>query len=152
MKLAQYNKIRGFTLIELLIVIVILGVLGSVVIASFTSSQKAARDANRKSDLSQFRNALEAYANKNSGLYPIHTNYYSTSTLCSSDLGLSITCPVDPKTGNAYTYRSDSGGTKYIVYASIEKPPNGYTNYYFGLCSTGNAVEKGSAPRVTDCP
>ena len=54
---------KGFTLIELLIVISIIGILVTIVSASFVTSQKQARDVQRKSDLKQYQNALENFAN-----------------------------------------------------------------------------------------
>lgn len=55
------KKHRGFTLIELLVVIAIIGILSSVVLASVSSSRAKARDARRKSDLSEIKTALELY-------------------------------------------------------------------------------------------
>ena len=50
---------RGFTLIELLVVVAVIGLLATIVVASFTSAQKKARDAKRKSDLDAIKKALE---------------------------------------------------------------------------------------------
>lgn len=50
---------KGFTLIELLIVITIIGILASLILASFGGAQAKARDGVRKSDLGQTRRALE---------------------------------------------------------------------------------------------
>lgn len=59
----------GFTLVELLVVLAILGVLMIVSLANFRTSQQKARDAQRKSDLHQITNALEAYMTDKGG-YP----------------------------------------------------------------------------------
>lgn len=62
------NK-RGFTLIELLVVIAIIGVLSSVVLSSLNSARQKARDAQRVSNLTEVRTALEMYYHDN-GSYP----------------------------------------------------------------------------------
>lgn len=59
----------GFTLIELMVIMVIIGVLISVGLVNFTSSQKKSRDLKRKSDLRQIATVLEAYYN-DKGKYP----------------------------------------------------------------------------------
>jgi len=62
------NK-KGFTLIELLVVIAIIGILSSVVLSSLNSARQKARDAQRVSNLTQIRTALEMYYHDN-GSYP----------------------------------------------------------------------------------
>jgi type II secretion system protein G len=63
------KKQTGFTLIELLVVMAILGILATVGLSSFRSSQLKSRDAKRKSDLEQVQRALEMYHN-DYGRYP----------------------------------------------------------------------------------
>lgn len=154
MNKAAKKHSKGFTLIELLIVVVLLGVLSSVVMVSFSASQKRTRDINRKSDLSQFRSALESYANKSNGLYPIHSTVVASDSICSADLGLTLTCPLDPKNGTApygYKYVSDAAGTKYLLYAYLESPTPS-TNVYFGMCSTGSTIAQAALPTIASCP
>ena len=55
------SEVDGFTLIEILIVMIILGILSVLVTGNFVNSLKKGRDARRKSDLEQIRNALEMY-------------------------------------------------------------------------------------------
>ena len=50
---------RGFTLIELLIVITIIGILATIVLASFGGVQEKTRDGRRKADLAQMKRAME---------------------------------------------------------------------------------------------
>lgn len=65
--LRYYQK--GFTLVELLVVMAILGILTVITLGNFRTSQIKARDAQRKSDLKQITNALEAYFSDHAG-YP----------------------------------------------------------------------------------
>ncbi len=63
------QKQSGFTIVELLIVIVIIGILATLVIVTFSGVQQKARDSERKTDINAVANVLEAfYANK--GYYP----------------------------------------------------------------------------------
>jgi len=125
----------GFTLLELLVVIAILGILSTIGIGSFMSSQAKSRDARRKGDLQGVVAALEMF-NNDKGKYP-------TSTLgvingCAYDAGTKLyaSCPwggewksgavvyfpqlpVDPS-GNSYYYESDSDGSYYKLYALLE--------------------------------
>ncbi len=50
---------KGFTLIELLIVITIIGILATIVLASFGGVQEKTRDGRRKADLAQMKRAME---------------------------------------------------------------------------------------------
>src|SRR5258706_5196864 len=94
-------KNYGFTLLELLITVTIMGVLSALGVFAYSPAQPRARDAKRKSDLLQYKNALEVYATKNNGFYPSRTdaNTVQASTTVCSDLGIAG-CPEDPLFGN----------------------------------------------------
>lgn len=130
------NK-KGFTLIELMIVMILLGVLATIGITSFISSQIKGRDATRKGDLRAIASALEMYYT-DKGLYPVGsagsiTGCYAvsgtTTGICGKDYPLfkdSITSgaiwmakfPVDPVSSQKYYYVST--GTQYQIYAHLE--------------------------------
>lgn len=144
------NKIvkKGFTLIELLVVISIIGILAGLAVVSFTSSQKQARDTSRKSDLSQYRTLLESYANKNESLYPAYTSAVTASdslcTVLNTSLGLTSSCPEDPKSESVgvYHYQSNgsgtsgtAGATQYVLWAALENTPS----TFWVVCSTGES-------------
>lgn len=146
----QSNK--GFTLIELLITIAIIGILSGVVSMSFVNPPKLARDAQRKSDIRQYQNSLETYANKGNGLYPSRnasSGIRASVNLC-TDLEMTA-CPEDPKfaTDNSYVYKYQSDGsgsgtvnaTKYILWAKLEKPVQ-----YFVVCSGGKTGFSSTLP------
>ncbi|MHB1316433.1 MAG: type II secretion system protein [Minisyncoccota bacterium] len=66
------HKKRGFTLVELMVSISIIGLLSTIVFASFSQAQKKARTAKIVSDLKQMQVALEYYYSVNKA-YPIVT-------------------------------------------------------------------------------
>lgn len=145
---------RGFTFIELLLVFAILAALASMMYLRFNGAQNAARDSRRKSDVRQYQNALEVYANSHSGLYPI-TNPLTTNaiSLCGSSNPLgAIPCTDDPVTTQHYRYNTNGSGTSYVLYATLEKP-NPVQVYY--TCSNGfagTAAASGFNPNNGVCP
>ncbi|NBV76693.1 prepilin-type N-terminal cleavage/methylation domain-containing protein [bacterium] len=96
------HRNRGFTLIELLVVIAIIGMLSTVVLASFSSARKKGVDARRVGDIKQVQLALELYNDAN-GTYPVQ------GTLGSIPAGLAPTfisvVPTDPKNSSPYVYQ-----------------------------------------------
>ena len=142
------RKIKGFTMVELLVVISIIGILASIVLVSFTSSQKQARDVQRKSDLKQYQTALESFANSNDGLYPGRsgTSKKVDPDLC-VDLSLPV-CQVDPKNEDPYIYYYQGGtgqagcgggticATQYTLRVKLES-----TDFLWIVCSTGESGE-----------
>lgn len=134
---------RGFTLIELLIVIAIIAVMASFAVFSFNGSQKSARDARRQSDIRQYQNAVEVYANANNGVFPIRATATNPSALCgaSNPLG-SIACSSDPTGTTSYQYVTDGSGTRYVIWATLEKPSPAQVFY---VCSNGFAGTRAAA-------
>lgn len=65
----KFKNQAGFTLMELLVVMVILGLVTTVGLGAFRSSQAKSRDARRKAELGQIAKALEVYYN-DKGEYP----------------------------------------------------------------------------------
>ena len=156
MYLVRNSKLKGFTLIELLVVISLIGILAALALVSYTGTQKQARNAQRKSDLKQYQNSLELFANKNNGLYP---SYDTNPTSLCSVLGLGSNCPDDPRAsepGQFYRYQSDGSGTgnpeatEYVLWAELEN-----TDEYWVLCSNGRvgATTEGIPPSISGtCP
>lgn len=160
------NK-KGFTLIELLVVIAIIGILAALALVSFTSSQRQARDTQRKSDFKQYATALEAYANTTGGLYPSHTNIIElpkgTNSLC-SELGLT-NCPGDPVSNNVHKYQfvTNGGGsstptaTQYVFWVQLEGGSNYWVECSNGKTgpvgvSTWNGSSYDALNNTVDCP
>jgi prepilin-type N-terminal cleavage/methylation domain-containing protein len=130
---------KGFTLIELLVVIAIIGILSSVVLASLNTAKSKARDAVRKSDLSQIQTALELYYNTYGG-YPSsacpNINYEIPASLAlEPKMKQFLSVPSDPVApgtcyNTQYLYISDQYNncgagnnalaTTYVLYATLE--------------------------------
>ena len=89
-------KKKGFTLLEILVVIGIIMVLVGMMTASYSTAQKKARDAKRKSDLKEIQNAMEQYYSVCSYKYP---TAISGGIIClSPSTAIMPTVPVDPLT------------------------------------------------------
>lgn len=71
-QMKMFNK-RGFTLIELLVVIAIIGILASIVLVSFPSATRKAKDSRIISAISQARTVM-AYVYGYDGNYAGFTN------------------------------------------------------------------------------
>jgi len=128
------KKKSGFTLIELLVVIIILGILITVALVSFTSSQKKSRDIKRKNDLRQISIALEAYFN-DKGRYPAgdslgqiegcepdgaSTCEWGASFEDENGTIYMVSLPVEPTVGQRYFYMANPTGSAYQLYARLE--------------------------------
>jgi len=118
----QSSKLKvksfGFTLMELLIVIAILGLLATIGLGSFRSSQMKGRDAQRKSDLTQIQKALEMYHNDYSG-YPETLPAGGGSWLDAKGTLYMKEVPKDPKDFD-YCYETETNQTWYRLYAKLE--------------------------------
>jgi general secretion pathway protein G len=69
--LARAGARRAFTLIEILIVVVILGILASIVLASVHKATEDSAQTVTRSELAKVRRHLEAYRSVNSNQYPV---------------------------------------------------------------------------------
>ncbi len=125
---------KGFTLIELLVVISIIGILASLTLVSYSGAQKQTRDTQRRSDLNQYRNALENYAGANNGVYPQQTTAGPISETCITQLQPNFisNCPSDP-IGDPYVYNYWSDGTDYTLWGNLE------TGGFWKICSNGKS-------------
>ncbi len=106
------NRSKGFTIVELLIVIVVIAILATLVIVTFTGIQKKARDSQRMTDINALDSHLQAYYAEN-GYYPTYADL-TTATWVSTNLkGLDPAALVGPNggtlvagaaTGDSYGY------------------------------------------------
>jgi prepilin-type N-terminal cleavage/methylation domain-containing protein len=161
-KILNHKSKLGFTLIEILVVISIIGILATLILARLGGVEKSGRDARRKSDLNQYRTALENYAIKTNGLYPSYTTAGNvTGNICGKLVSSYLaTCLTDPREDATYYYHYLSNGSSgggdtasiYVVWATIETGATSTTINY--VCSNGKIGQKTSAPTVgsgNDC-
>lgn len=110
---------KGFTLIELLVVIAIIGILSAIGLVSLNGARERARDAKRKSDLSQLSTALALYYDdQTTPAYPTQTTaslvgegVLSGSTFVGKYTNALPTTPSNPATNNDYWYITNAAGT-----------------------------------------
>jgi general secretion pathway protein G len=140
---------EGFTIVELLIVIVIIGILATLVIVTFTGIQQRARNTKRTTDINAVDSHLEAY-NANNGFYPTLTQMNTAAFLSANLKGLDPSALQDPQgssqtlvsspAAKSYAYQptDDNGNacddvttncTKFTLTASYEGTVNGASTY-----------------------
>ena|SRR3989344_3844865 len=132
--LTVQRKTKGFTLIELLVVITIIGILASLILASFSSTQARARDSSRKSDLDALKKALELAKQDTPGGF----SYPSALTTLTPDY--IKTLPKDPKKDTNYIYQA--------------LPPtciNDCTEYTLSACLENNADQQKDDVKNSAC-
>jgi prepilin-type N-terminal cleavage/methylation domain-containing protein len=90
------QKSKGFTIVELLIVIVVIAILATLVIVTFTGIQQKARDSQRQTDVNALDSQLEAfYASK--GYYPTLADLQNSTWVKDNMKGLDPQSLLDPK-------------------------------------------------------
>jgi general secretion pathway protein G len=143
------RKQSGFTIVELLIVIVVIGILATLVIVTFTGIQQRARNTKRQTDVNAIASQVEAYYADNAK-YPTLTNMNDATFRSTNLKGFDPNALKDPKgtaqtlvgtpAANAYAYAvtDDAGNacdntatdcTKYTLTATYEGQVNGSTTY-----------------------
>lgn len=112
---------NAFTLIELLVVIAIIGILATIALVSFRSSQARSRDVARKSDLRQISSALEFYYS-DYGKYPAQGSIVWGTEFTDGKTVYFKVLPKDPSGGLTYYYRlvTNSNSQKFQLYAHLE--------------------------------
>jgi len=146
------NKQTGFTLIELLVVIFIIGILAAVLFPNFFSSRQRARDATRKHDLLEIKNALRLYYN-DYATYPSDSG--NTINGCGVDGDASCSwgsawtagtttymqvIPSDPMQGQYYGYCVSSDGNSFLLWANLENPGDSDAANSADRCGVGTSA------------
>lgn len=132
---------NGFTLIEILVASVVLAVLASVAIISYSSVTKRSRDSKRRSDLEQMRTALEMYRADYNMYPPVNVSGWDTAAnlaayLVTDPYDYMPSIPSDPATGMRYSF----------------KATNGSGGNYYGYCLSAYLEAEDPADTCTDVP
>lgn len=90
------NKQRGFTIIELLIVIIVIGILATLVITTFSGIQRNARNRTREADINALHSQLEFYYGQN-GKYPLLSEVNDSTWRSTNMKGLDAGALSDPQ-------------------------------------------------------
>ncbi len=108
------RKQQGFTIVELLIVIIVIGILATLVLVTFSGIQQSARNTQRQTDIKAVASHLETYNAKNA-FYPTSDdlNNVTSATWVASNLkGLDKESTRDPK-GTVYTFAAAATSNQY---------------------------------------
>ncbi len=109
--LLQKKRQQGFTIVELLIVIVVIGILATLVIVTFTGIQQKARNTKRQTDINAINSHVEAFYASN-GYYPTLAHMNDATWRGSNVKGLDPAALKDPK-GSAQTLVAAAAANSY---------------------------------------
>lgn len=122
---------RGFTLIELLVVVVIIGILATIGMVSYTRAMASARDNKRRSDMENVRQALVMHRSELGG-YPCGVDFENMLFQLQTANYWSGAIPEDPRSPDQdYSYTSACSGLWGSVFElqyDLENPPAGSPN------------------------
>lgn len=110
------SKSKGFTIVELLIVIVVIGILATLVIVTFSGIQQRARDTQRQTDINGIQGHLEAYYAQ-TGTYPTLAMVNDTAFRAKYMKGFPADALVDPG-GTTIAATLGTNGYQYVATAA----------------------------------
>ncbi len=110
--MVSLKKQKGFTLVELLIVIIIIGILATLVIVTFSGVQARARDSKRQTDIGALDSHLEAYYAQH-GWYPTLAQLTDATWRSTNMQGFDPAALTAPGTGASIIDSAAATTTKY---------------------------------------
>lgn len=121
-KIKSSEFTSGFSFIELMVVVGIISFLAIVAIFVYPSQLVKARDARRKTDLSNLKVLTEEYE-KDNNCYPATASWpacgNTSGTIFENYAG---STPCDPQSGNSYVYEAEAVAcpSYYHIYTNLE--------------------------------
>jgi prepilin-type N-terminal cleavage/methylation domain-containing protein len=121
------NKSKGFTIVELLIVIVVIGILATLVIVTFSGIQQKGRNSQRQTDINAVQSHIAAFQ-ADKGYYPTLLQLKDAAWVAANLKGLDAEALRDPKQAVGGTISNAASGTQYGYSVTTD------TN---GVCASG---------------
>lgn len=121
------RKQSGFTIIELLIVIIVIGILATLVITTFSGIQRNARNRTREADINALHGQLEYYYGQNDN-YPTLGNLNDATFRSNNLKGLddgALTDPQDATSGQLVAAPQAGGYSYEATPANCDNASNG---------------------------
>lgn len=139
--MVSLNNKKGFTIVELLIVIVVIGILATLVIVTFTGIQQKGRNSQRQTDINAIDSHVEAFYAQH-GFYPTLADLQDTAPsgfVPTFMKGLDPEALRDPKQASTGTIGATAGASQYSYVAT----GTGCTNTTDTTITSGEPVDNG---------